>query len=44
MIYKKYQHVTKYSDSEIETNGLLKGKVHLFHKIDGTNSCVFFRR
>lgn len=41
MIYKKYQHVIKYSDSELETQGLLKGKVHLFHKIDGTNSCVF---
>ena len=31
----------KYFDDEIETKGLLKGKVHLFHKIDGTNSCVF---
>ena len=41
MIYKKYQHVMKYDKDELEVKGILDGKVHLFHKIDGTNSCVF---
>ena len=39
MIYKKYQHVEKYGG--IETRGILEGDVYLFHKIDGTNSCVY---
>lgn len=41
MIYKKYQHVMKYDENETETKDILNGRVHLFHKIDGTNSCVY---
>lgn len=39
MLYKKYQHVEKIGSEE--TEGLLNGTVHIFHKIDGTNGCVF---
>lgn len=41
MIYKKYQHIEKLGTTEVE--GILEGKVSLFYKIDGTNSCIFMR-
>lgn len=40
MNYKKYQHIEKLGTSEVE--GILKGKCHLFYKIDGTNSSIFW--
>lgn len=41
MNYKKYQHIEKLGTSEVE--GILKGKCHLFYKIDETNSCIFLK-
>lgn len=42
MEYKKYQHIERLGTSEVE--GILNGKVYLFYKIDGTNSCIFLKR
>lgn len=41
MDYKKYQHIEKIGTTEVE--GILEGKVSLFYKIDGTNSCIFLK-
>lgn len=41
MEFKKYQHIEKLGTSEVE--GILDGKVYLFYKIDGTNSCIFLK-
>lgn len=41
MEYKKYQHIERLGTSEVE--GILDGKVYLFYKIDGTNSCIFLK-
>ena len=41
MEFKKYQHIEKLGSSE--TNGILKGTVHLSFKIDGTNGCIYLR-
>lgn len=41
MNYKKYQHIEKLGTTEVE--GILEGKVSLFYKIDGTNSCIFLK-
>jgi hypothetical protein len=41
MEFKKYQHIEKTQSSEVE--GILNGEVHLFYKIDGTNSCVWLK-
>ena len=39
MEYKPYQHVEKLGTAEVE--GILKGDVYAFYKIDGTNTCVW---
>ena len=41
MEFKKYQHIEKLGTTEVE--GILKGKVYLYYKIDGTNSCVYLK-
>lgn len=41
MHYKSYQHVEKLGSKEVE--GILNGRVYLFYKIDGTNSCVWLK-
>ena len=41
MEFKKYQHIERLGTTEVE--GLLDGKVYLFYKIDGTNSCIFLK-
>lgn len=41
MEFKKYQHIEKLGSSE--TDGILKGTVHLSFKIDGTNGCIYLR-
>lgn len=42
MEYQKYQHIERLGTSEVE--GILEGKVYLFYKIDGTNSCIFLKK
>lgn len=42
MEYQKYQHIERIGTSEVE--GILEGKVYLFYKIDGTNSCIFLKK
>ena len=39
MYYKSYQHIEKIGT--IETEGILKGEVHLSYKIDGSNGCIY---
>ena len=39
MQYKSYQHIQKYGTAEV--NGINKGTIYIFFKIDGTNGCVF---
>lgn len=41
MFYKSYQHIKKLGTSE--TEGILKGKVHLSYKIDGSNGCIYLK-
>lgn len=41
MNFKRYQHVEKIGNSEVE--GILNGTVYLFYKIDGTNAQVFLK-
>lgn len=41
MNYKSYQHIEKLGTSE--TDGILKGEVHLSYKIDGSNGCIFLK-
>ena len=41
MIYKSYQHIEKLGTSE--TEGILKGEVHLSYKIDGSNGCIYLK-
>ena len=41
MEFKKYQHIMKLGTDEVD--GILKGTVYLFYKIDGTNSQVFLK-
>lgn len=41
MDFKKYQHIERLGTTEVE--GILEGKVYLFYKIDGTNSCIFLK-
>ena len=38
--FTKYQHVEKIGSGEVE--GILEGTCYLFHKIDGTNACVWY--
>ena len=41
MFYKSYQHIEKLGTSE--TEGILKGEVHLSYKIDGSNGCIYLK-
>lgn len=41
MNYKKYQHIEKLGNSEVE--GILNGTCYLTYKIDGTNSCIWLK-
>lgn len=41
MKYKSYQHIEKLGT--IETEGILKGEVHLSYKIDGSNGCIYLK-
>ena len=41
MFYKSYQHIEKLGTSE--TEGILKGGVHLSYKIDGSNGCIYLK-
>ena len=41
MFYKSYQHIEKIGTSE--TEGILKGEVHLSYKIDGSNGCIYLK-
>ena len=41
MEFHKYQHIMKLGTDEVD--GILKGTVYLFYKIDGTNSQVFLK-
>lgn len=38
-MYKKYQHIVRIDDPECE--GILNGRVYVFHKLDGTNGQVW---
>lgn len=40
MEFKKYQHVERFGKKE--TQGIEKGTVYIFPKLDGTNGVVWF--
>lgn len=42
MEFKKYQHIKRYGDTEVE--GIEIGECFIFHKIDGTNGSVWLNK